>query len=481
MPAAVGVFVSSGVLTAGPNHACRINRGFEYDGLGDNYARFLLDELLPHIAKTHKLNLSTDGNDRCIAGASSGGVCAFTAAWERPDAFRRVFSTVGSYAAFRGGNIYPILIRKVEPKPIRVFLQDGCNDLNIFGGDWWLANQEMERALSFSGYEVRHAWGTGGHDQAQATEVFPQAMCWLWKDSACARQGWPRLSISSRHHLAAREPWRVVARGYQDVTGAAANAKGEVFFNDPPAGKTYKIGPDGKVTVFLADSKGGRGQAFGPDGRLYAAAAGAGQIVAYDAQGRGQVIAEGIRGHGVAVGNSGNLYVTDPGDGDAERSRVWLININKAGKRTLVDTGLASATGVAVSRDQSFLSVADNRSHWVYSYQIRPDGSLTNRQQFEWLHVPDAADSSGADGLCTDQDGRRYVATRMGIQVSDGGVGYAICIIPTPNGRISDLCFGGAKFDTLFATCGDVVFQRKVRVRGARPSQPPVNGSSEKH
>ena len=105
------------------------------------------------------IRLSQDGNDRAIGGSSSGAICAFTAAWERPDAFRRVFSAIGTYVGLRGGNVYPTLIRKYEPKPIRVFLQDGSNDLNIYGGDWWMANQEMERALTFAGYEVNHVWG----------------------------------------------------------------------------------------------------------------------------------------------------------------------------------------------------------------------------------------------------------------------------------------------------------------------------------
>ena len=128
------------------------------------------------MAKTHKLHLSTSGNDRAIAGCSSGGICSFTAAWERPDAFRRVFSNVGSYGAHRGGYVYPILVRKVEPKPIRVFLQDGSNDLKFTYGDWWLANQEMEHALSFAGYEVAHSWDQGAHETTYATKAFPEAM-----------------------------------------------------------------------------------------------------------------------------------------------------------------------------------------------------------------------------------------------------------------------------------------------------------------
>src|SRR3989454_584272 len=209
----------------------RFNRSYEYDGLGDNYARFLLDELLPYITKEHHLNLSTNGNDRAIAGASSGAICAFTAAWERPDAFRRVFSSIGTYVGLRGGNSYPTLIRKFEPKPIRIFLQDGSNDLNIYGGDWWMANQEMERSLKFAGYEVNHVWGTGGHSNQDGTKVFPDAMRWLWKDWPApvkAGAGSPQL----KEILIPGEDWKLIGEGYKFTEGPAVNAKGEVFFND---------------------------------------------------------------------------------------------------------------------------------------------------------------------------------------------------------------------------------------------------------
>ena len=124
-----------------------------------------------------------DGNDRSIGGASSGAICAFTAAWERPDAFRRVFSAIGTYVGLRGGNDYPTLIRKIEPKPIRIFLQDGSNDLNIYGGDWWMANQEMERALTLRRLRGRTTPGaTAATTASTPREVFPDAMRWLWKD-----------------------------------------------------------------------------------------------------------------------------------------------------------------------------------------------------------------------------------------------------------------------------------------------------------
>ncbi len=125
MPVTIGVFVMHGRVKApSPGALDRFNRSYEYDGLGDGYARFLLDELLPDVEKKttsdgRPIRLSHDGNDRGIGGSSSGAICAFTAAWERPDAFRRVFSSIGTYVGLRGGNEYPTLIRKYEPKPIR--------------------------------------------------------------------------------------------------------------------------------------------------------------------------------------------------------------------------------------------------------------------------------------------------------------------------------------------------------------------------
>ncbi|HEY3139175.1 MAG TPA: SMP-30/gluconolactonase/LRE family protein, partial [Blastocatellia bacterium] len=132
-----------------------------------------------------------------------------------------------------------------------------------------------------------------------------------------------------------------------------------------------------------------------------------------------------------------------------------------------VDTGLVYANGITLSPDQSLLYVADYHSHWVYSYQIQPDGSLQYKQRYYWLHEYDPVDASLADGIRVDRDGRLYVATRLGIQVCDQA-GRVNAIIPTPNGRVSNLTFGGENFDTLFATCGDKVYKRKLKVKGAQ-------------
>ena len=477
MPVTIGVFVMHGRVRAANADAAldRFNRSFEYDGLGDNYARFILDELLPDV-ETKKtsdgrpIRLSKNGNDRAIGGASSGAICAFTAAWERPDAFSRVFSAIGTYVGLRGGHSYSTLIRKYEPKPIRVFLQDGANDLNHYGGDWWMANQAMERSLAFAGYEVHHVWGEGGHNGRHGTAVFPDAMRWLWK-------GWPepvKAGVSKNATLDALlipgEGWKLVGEGYRFTEGPAANTLGEVFFDDGMSNKIWKIALDGKLTEFVSDSKGVYGQGFGPDGRLYAASTTDQKIVAYDAEGKATVIAEGVRGNDLVVANNGNIYVTDP-RGYEPQSQIWLIKPN--GEKKIVDTGLRFSNGITLSPDQTLLYVAEMRTHWVYSYQIQPDGALAHKQRYYWLHVPDNADDCGADGMRVDREGRLYVATRIGIQVCDQA-GRVNAIIPTPNGRITNLTFGGENGDTLFATCGDKVYKRKLKVKGANGWDAPL-------
>jgi gluconolactonase len=472
MPITIGVFVTPGIVPAPDTNALnRFNRSYEYDGLGGDYARFILEELLPEVEKKsttdgRPIHLSKSGNDRGIGGSSSGAICAFTAAWERPEAFTRVFSSIGTYVGLRGGHVYPTLIRKFEPKPIRVFLQDGSNDLNIYGGDWWMANQSMERAFQFAGYEVEHVWGEGGHNGKQATAVFPDAMRWLWKDWPQPVRGGTNRNAYLQEILQPGASWELVSSGYKFTEGPAVNAKGEVYFNDVSNSKTYRIALDGEVTEFVSDSKGGDGQNFGPDGRLYAVASRDQKILAYAADGTASVITEGFRGNDLVVRHDGSIYVTEPGWDGKSPSKVWLIR--PGGEKQVVDTGLKFSNGITLSPDQTLLYVADSQSHWVYSYQIQADGRLAYKQRYFHLHMPDTADDSGADGLRCDRDGRLYVATRMGIQICDQA-GRVECILPTPNGRVSNLAFGGENFDTLFAACGGEIYKRKLKVKGALP------------
>jgi enterochelin esterase family protein len=210
MPVTVGIFINPGAHPAKQTEASRKsawnadNRSFEYDTLGDRYSRFLIDEILPEVGKTVKL--TDDPEKRAICGMSSGGICAFTVAWQRPDAFRKVLSHIGSFTAIAyraatadramqvGGDLYPTLIRKTPIKPLRVFLQDGANDLDNEHGNWFLANRQMLSALNWANanadkrkvegprYDAKAVWGEGKHSGKHGGAIFADSLRWLWRE-----------------------------------------------------------------------------------------------------------------------------------------------------------------------------------------------------------------------------------------------------------------------------------------------------------
>jgi enterochelin esterase-like enzyme len=182
MPVTVGIFIQPGMFAGN-----RSNRSFEYDTLSDQYARFLLEEILPEVEKTVKLR--HDAASRAIAGASSGGICAFTVAWERPDEFSKVVSWIGSFTNIasgktvrEGGHNYEALVRKTPKKPIRVFLQDGANDLDNQHGNWPLANQTLAKSLAYAKYDYRFEYGHGFHSHRHGRAILPDTLRWLWRD-----------------------------------------------------------------------------------------------------------------------------------------------------------------------------------------------------------------------------------------------------------------------------------------------------------
>ena len=180
MRVTIGVFINPGHFPAVAEGKEPIsNRSFEYDTLSDQYARFLLEEMLPEVGKNYRLTENPD--ERAICGISSGGICSWTVAWERPDAFRKVLSHVGSFANIRGGHVYPTLVRNTPAKPIRIFLQAGSTDLDVAWGNWALANLEMASALNFMEYDYRLDYGDGPHSGEHGGAILPESLEWLWR------------------------------------------------------------------------------------------------------------------------------------------------------------------------------------------------------------------------------------------------------------------------------------------------------------
>lgn len=189
MPVTIGVFVDPGIFGAelpvklgwDPKPA---NRSVEYDTLSDVYGEFLISEILPAVQDRYAI---ADDPDRwAIGGMSSGGICAFTVAWERPDRFRRVLSFNGSFLNIRGGDRYPQLVAASPRKPFRAFLQTGRRDTDssVDGLNWFTANLRLAGALSDRGYDLRLVVGDGGHDPSHGAAILPDALRWLWRPKA---------------------------------------------------------------------------------------------------------------------------------------------------------------------------------------------------------------------------------------------------------------------------------------------------------
>lgn len=480
IPVTIGVFINPGVIPApapfiqenAPKAHPRYNRSFEYDTPSDLYARFLLEELLPEIGKSY--NLAKDGASRGICGASSGGIAAFTAAWERPAEFSRVISFIGSYTNLRGGHDYPSLIRKSEPRPIRVFLQDGSNDLDIYSGSWWIGNQDMLAALKFAGYEHQWAPGDGAHSGKHGGSVLPDALRYIWKDyPAAPKPGEFNTSAKDTRPtvmsiLIPGEGWQLVSEDHRATEGPTADAEGNVFFTDVANSKIFKVDLDGKTTLFAENTNGADGMEFGPGGKLYAACSKTNEIVTFDKAGKPTVLAKDIMPNDVAVTHTGHVYVTDH-----KNQQVW--HVAPDGAKKVVDKGLNFPNGLTLTPDQSQLLVADMRGAGIYAYQIQPDGSLANKSLYFFTHIPPTRSDSGADGLCVDTQGRLYAATHVGIQVFDqAGRVNAILSGPVPGRRPANITFGGPSHQYLYATHADKVFRRKTKAQGVLLFNAPI-------
>ena len=183
--ATVAVFLNPGrPPTAAPGSPEAIHqRMIEYDTLTPAFGAYLVESVLPFVESAEGLRLTDDPAHRTVCGISSGGICAFNAAWHFPDQFGRVLSHCGSFTNIRGGHNYSYLVRGTERKPIRVLLQSGEQDLVSSYGDWPLANREMANALAFAGYDVRFEFGVGGHTLRQGGAIFADSLRWLWRET----------------------------------------------------------------------------------------------------------------------------------------------------------------------------------------------------------------------------------------------------------------------------------------------------------
>ena len=470
MPVTIAIFLNPGT------RAGQSNRSFEYDSLGDAYARFLINEVIPFVTNRYSLAITGDPQMRATCGSSSGGICAFTIAWERPDQFRKVLSTIGSFTNIRGGHNYPALIRKTERKPIRVFLQDGSNDLNNLHGDWPLANQQMASALRFMGYDHRFVLGDGSHNGRHGGAILPGALRWLWRAPEPLPPPLTKDNLKGDDALVKILPpsggWELVMDGLGFTDAACSDAEGNFYFSDLGHAKLYKVGADGKASVWFEGNPKISGMKFGPDERLYGASQGSlggprdekKTIVAIDPVTKQvTVVATDVAPNDLVVSKAGWIYFTDTGAGQVI---MCPTKTQKLPRPRVAAGGINQPNGIGLSPDGKFLFVSEYGGTNVWSFVLNEDGTLWAGERYMELRTPTNQSDSGGDGLTVDQEGRPFVTSRVGIQMFDatGRLG-GVLTKPSDKACVS-VTFAGPDHSWLYACASDKVFRRKTLTCG---------------
>jgi gluconolactonase len=515
VPPMIAIFLDPGIMPALSDQAQnRYERIFEYDSLTPRFSSFLIEELIPEVARTY--NLSKDPNDHGIAGISTGGVGAFVAAWNRPDQFRRVITWVGSFGNFRGADRLPGLIRRTEPRPIRIFMQTGRQDLVNYAGSWYLENPRMAAALEFAGNDVKIELGEDGHSNRHGASILPDTLRWLWRDypkpvtvmepqpgagrglfaqlvprrevvpppqtapppaaaaPAAGRGSGPRGAV---YALIYRDkPWEQVGDSYKSASSPAMDKDGNVFFADPASNRIYKSDAAGIVSLFKENTGGARALRVGADGRLYATQLSAKRLVSYGPAGDEKTVAQNIQANDLILTKSGAIYFVDT----AQKTVAYISE--KGERRVVYNRGeIMSPTALTLTADQSMLLVGDGMDRYQWSFQIATDGSLVNGEPFQRLEMPEEGLFSGVGGLTVDSIGYMWATSAMGIQVCEQP-GRCSNILNKPEFNatpVTSIAFGGANRTWLYVTQGGKLFRRETRRTGVvawEPVKPPQPG-----
>jgi enterochelin esterase family protein len=476
MPPTIAIFINPGhdESKGKPPSPYKVtNRSYEYDSLGDRYARFLLEEIIPEVEKRYAI--ASDPDMRAICGASSGGISSFTVAWERPDQFRKVLSTIGSFTNLRGGNAYPSLIRKTEPKPIRVYLADTSGDLDNPFGNWPQANKLMASSLKYMGYDIHFEWAEGfGHSGDHAGAIFPDAVRWLWRKEkaspAVNTQGDLKGDMTLLNLLIPNENWEAVAEGLGFADAPCADKEGNFYFSDMKASTVYRIGTDGSKREIVNEAC--SGLEFGPDGRLYGCQGAKSRVIAIDTTtGSITEVAKEVTPNDMAISSDGFIYITE-----TKPQKITRIEI-KSGKVDQVDVGINKPNGIALSNDGGTLAVSESGGEFIWTFRVNADGALDAKMptmtmrrpidykgEFKSSEPPPYQTASRGDGMTVDASGRYFVTSELGIQVFDP-TGRACGVLPKvdTSENLTSCTFAGRNVDYLYITHGDTIYRRRVR------------------
>jgi gluconolactonase len=328
--------------------------------------------------------------------------------------------------------------------------------------DWWVANQNMLSALTWSGYEVDHAWGEGGHNGKHAAIIMANALAWLWKDYPMPVQTHPG-TTPRLNPVIEGESWKEVPLKSGRIDKLAVNKAGEVFFTDRQA--IYKTDISGALTTFAKLKGEPGGMSFDPNGMLYAGDLQQNKIVAIGQKGVAQDIVTNVHADFLTLSSKGVYFA------ETSKGRVGFYSF--AGKEIRYSAVPGGPTGLAISAEQTFLSVGVANGVLGYSFRIGEDGNLDFGQDYIHYHLPYGAATPGTAGMTVDADNLLYSVTAMGIQLSDQ-LGRVNFIFSMPAESAVDVKFGGGDFSTLYVAGNGKLFSRKIKAKGILSWLPPV-------
>ncbi len=481
MPPTIAVFLNPGNDKSKPQKKGKSsNRSFEYDSLGDRYSRFLLEEILPAVKQRY--SISDDPELHAIGGSSSGAICGFTAAWERTDYFRKVYSSVGSFTNLRGGDVYPALVRKTEPMPIRVYMADTSGDIDNKFGSWPWANQRMASALQYMGYDTRFDWAEGyAHNADFGSSKFPEAMQWLWRKEAHTpvidTKGDLGGDLTLLNLLIPGESWNIVAEDLGFADALCADKAGNLYFCDMKAPAVIRIATDGTQTVIAQESV--SGLEFSPDGSvLYACQGSKSRVISINvASGAVQTVAEDVKPNDLAVTADGLILFTETG-----KSQVVRIDPG-TGEVTVVDTGITKPNGIALSNDGGTLAVSDYGGTHTWTFRVNAGAVLDAKMptmpmrlridakgEFAFNEPPPYVAVSRGDGMAVDKVGRYYVTSDLGVQIFDP-TGRPCGVLPKVDADqpLTTCMLAGPDHSTLYIAHGNKIYGRKLTVEMPKP------------
>ena len=463
MPMTIGVFLNPGVCYDEGGKVARYNRSNEFDRTDDRLARFIESEVLPEVEKMKTADgrailISKDANDRAITGASSSGIAAFTVAWERPDMFSRVYSSVGTFVAMRGGNEYPAIVRKTEPQRLRIFLQDGVNDTwNHIFGDWWEYNQLMSSALNYAGYEFDYKWDRGGHSIYYGTRIYPDVMRWLWRGYPARVRVGESMNDMLKKLIKKGSQWKELC----DVDEAAAlYALGAQKVLVAQGVECKVIDTTGTVLSSYKVQKGSRVIGVGVDEKIITADASSVYLSM-------RKVASVKDAHSAHYTHDGKMYISTTG-GD-----MYLVGAD--GKTRKLSTLPTMDASFAISPDNRLMVAGEKNSDWLISYVIKENGEIEYGQQFYWLHNVDNHSHSSYGNIAYDTLGNVYAATPIGIQVCDHN-GRVRAILPLPGRSVSKIAFTG---NYIYAISGGKLYVRESLLEGYNTPQEKIDVKSQ--